>query len=67
MSLDKDMRKGVANLVNEVDQFNSIIETTDPGQREARMTEPLEQQLLGIIMIAQEAYRSLSTLLESTP
>jgi hypothetical protein len=68
MSLDRDMRKGVANLVNEVDQFNSIIETTDPGQRDvARMTEPLKQQLRGIIMIAQEAYRSLSTFLDSAP
>jgi hypothetical protein len=68
MSLDKDMRKQVAILVNEVDRFNSIIETTDLGQRDvARLTESLKLQLLGMIKIAQEAHRSLSAFLELAP
>ncbi len=64
MSLDKEMRMDVANLITEVDGINAIIETTDPGQRDvARMTENLKTQLLGMIKIAQTTYKSLSAFL----
>ena len=68
MLLDKAMRKQVADLVNGVDQFNSVIETTDPGQRDlARMTDALKTQLLGMIKIAQTAYGLLTKFVDDAP
>jgi hypothetical protein len=46
MGLPKALRQQAATLINDLDQYNSIIEAADPGQREeARLTE----QLRGIL------------------
>lgn len=68
MALDKEMRMKVADLVVEVDRFNSIIEVVDPGQHDqARMTEALKKQLLAMIKIAQPAYASLRRFVDEAP
>ena len=46
MSLPRKLRDNAIELVNAVDRYNSVIETTDPGQREeARLTQPLRALL----------------------
>jgi predicted HTH transcriptional regulator len=68
MTLDKEMRMKVADLIVEIDRFNSVIEVVDPGQGDsARITEPLRRQLLGMINIAQPAYASLMECVKEAP
>lgn len=64
--LEKGLRKSIATLVNEVDSYNSIIETVDPGQREnARLTEPLKRKLYEIELRARDIAAALEKITDS--
>ena len=64
--LRKNDRKTLAELVKEVDEYNSIIETVDQGQREkARLTESLKQKLYEIELRAQDIAAKLEVIVDS--
>jgi hypothetical protein len=68
LSLEKNIRNDVANLVVGVDRFNAVIETVDPAQRdEARMNEPLREKLRGMRTIADGACASLERFIAEAP
>ena len=54
--LEKPLRNKVAELINKIDDFSHVIETTDPGRRdEARLNQPLRDNLamastLGVVI-----------------
>ncbi|WP_342724672.1 ATP-binding protein [Bradyrhizobium sp. B097] len=66
--LEKSDRKAVAELVHEIDEYNSIIETVDPGQREnARLTEPLKRKLYEIELRARDIAGKLEKIIDEYP
>jgi hypothetical protein len=66
--LEKPLRSKVADLINRVDQFNSEIETVDPGRRdEARLTIPLKTNLAAAVAVCMEVSSALRTILEREP
>ena len=68
MALPKELRQKAAQLVNDVDQYNSIIETVDWGQREeARLTDRLRALLREIIANGNEICGGLLKVLEDEP
>lgn len=68
MALPRALRQRAAKLINDVDRYNSIIETVDPGQREeARLTEPLRALLGEIIANGDEICSGLLKVLEDEP
>jgi hypothetical protein len=63
--LSKRDRKAVAELINELDAYNSIIETVDPMQHErARLTDPLKRRLFEIEKRAEDISRALEIVLD---
>jgi hypothetical protein len=68
MALPQELRQKAARLINDVDRYNSIIETVDPGQREeARLTDPLRQLLRDIIGNGDKICGGLLKVLEDEP
>ena len=66
--LEKSDRKALAELVREIDEYNSIIETVDPGQREnARLTEPLKRKLYEIELRARDIAGKLEKVIDEYP
>ena len=63
--LGKRERKAVAEIVNELDAYNSIIETVDPMQQDrARLTDALKRRLFEIEKRAQDISQALETVLD---
>jgi len=68
MSLPRQLREEAANLIGNIDIYNSEIETVDPGQREnARLTEALLNLLRAIIDGGTKIYAGLSDVLQDQP
>jgi hypothetical protein len=68
MALPRPLRQGSAKLINLVDRYNSIIETTDPGGREeARLNEPLRKLLRETIETADTICGGLLEILKDEP
>ena len=68
MALPKGLRQKAAKLINDVDRYNSIIETVDPGQREeARLNDTLRALLSEIIANGNEICGGLLKVLEDEP
>jgi predicted HTH transcriptional regulator len=66
--LAKPLRNDVAELLKEVDEFNSVIETTDPGQNErARLNEARKKDLARMLGIGLRISSALEKLLSSEP
>jgi hypothetical protein len=66
--LAKPIRNDVAALVKEVDEFNSVIETTDPGQNErARLNEARKTDLARMFGIALRISNALEKILNAEP
>jgi hypothetical protein len=68
MALPQALRQKAAKLINDVDKYNSIIETVDPGQREeARLNDPLRALLSEIIANGDQICSGLLKVLEDEP
>lgn len=68
MELPKNLRQRAATLVNDLDQYNSIIEAADPGQREeARLTDRLREILGRIITNSGDISVGLTEILKDEP
>jgi hypothetical protein len=68
MELPKHLRQQAATLVNDLDQYNSIIEAADPGQREeARLTDKLRGLLARIIENSGSINAGLTEILKDEP
>jgi Putative DNA-binding domain len=68
MALPRELREKAARLINDLDEYNSIIETTDPGLRdEARLTERTRGLLHNIIGNGNAICDGLLTVLEDQP
>jgi hypothetical protein len=68
MGLPRDLRGKAAQLINDIDEYNSIIETADPGQREeTRLTDRLRQLLSKIIGNGNEICGGLLSVLQDQP
>ncbi|WP_164936803.1 AlbA family DNA-binding domain-containing protein [Bradyrhizobium vignae] len=66
--LPKPLRKEMSHLLREVDEFNSIIETTDPGQRDqARLNENRKKDLVTMFQIGLQISSALEQLLDVEP
>jgi predicted HTH transcriptional regulator len=63
---DKKDRKELAELVKEVDEYNSKIETVDQGRRgDARLTEPLKRKLYEMELSARNLAGKLEAIVDS--
>jgi hypothetical protein len=68
MALPRELRQKAARLINDVDNYNSIIETADPGQREeARLTDGLRELLHNITGNGDSICGGLLKVLEDEP
>jgi hypothetical protein len=68
MALPRELRGKAAQLINDLDEYNSIIETTDPGQRdEARLTDRSRGLLRNIIGNGNAICDGLVMVLEDQP
>jgi hypothetical protein len=68
MSLPRTLRHSAVRLVNAVDQYNSTIETIDPGQKEtARLNEPLKALLAEIQGLGNAICGGLLEVLKDEP
>ena len=68
MSLPRSLREEAANLIGNIDIYNSEIETVDPGQREkARLTDALVNLLRNIIDGGNRIYGGLTDVLQDQP
>jgi hypothetical protein len=68
MALPQELRQKAGRLINDVDRYNSVIETVDPGQREeARLTEPLRALLRDIIGNGEQICGGLLRVLQDEP
>jgi hypothetical protein len=68
MSLPRPLRTKAAELVNSVDEYNSLIETADPGQKDqARITEPLRTLLETMIANGADICAGLLEVLKDQP
>ena len=68
MSLPRSLRASAAHLINAIDEYNSVIETTDPGQREeARLTDRLRGLLDGIMKDGEQICGGLLEVLNDEP
>jgi hypothetical protein len=66
--LRKPLRNKVADLINRIDEFNHKIETADPGQREeARLNQPLKEDLATASRMGVEVSDALREILEKEP
>jgi hypothetical protein len=66
--LAKPLRNKVAELINKIDQFNSEIETVDPGRREeARLNKRLKSDLADAFAIGTEISSALREILDREP
>jgi hypothetical protein len=66
--LAKPIRDDAAKLVKEVDEFNSVIETTDPGQKElARLNNARKDDLARMLGIGLRISSALEKILSSEP
>jgi len=66
--LAKPIRNDVAALFKEVDEFNSVIETTDPGQNErARLNEARKADLARMLEIGLRISMALEKILNAEP
>jgi hypothetical protein len=66
--LEKPVREKVATLVNKVDEFNSVIELTDPGQREqARINNRLKEELADMLTLGGDISTGLREILTREP
>ena len=64
----KPVRNEVAEMIKAVDEYNSIIETVDPGRREeARLTERLKTHLAETMQRGFTISRALEVILEREP
>jgi hypothetical protein len=68
MSLPRSLREAAADLIGNIDIYNSEIETVDPGQREkARLTEALVNLLRAIVDGGSKIYAGLLDVLQDQP
>jgi hypothetical protein len=68
MSLPKELRQKAAQLIHAVDEYNSIIETIDPGRREqARLTTPTRELLEKVKSLGHVIGGGLVKVLEDEP
>ena len=68
MSLPLDLRGKAAELIGDVDEYNSEIETVDWGQKDqARLTDKLRGLLKSIIENGNEICDGLSDVLKDQP
>ncbi len=66
--LEKPDRKMLAELVREIDEYNSIIETVDQGQREnARLSDALKRKLSEIETRANDIADKLEKIIDEYP
>jgi hypothetical protein len=66
--LERGIRSSIAELVNEVDRYNSIIEVVDPGQREnARVSDRLKRMLFEIVTRCGDIDAALQRILATEP
>jgi hypothetical protein len=66
--LPKSIRQDAALLVAEIDAYNAVIETVDPGQKEeARVSEALKLKLTGMLNRAEELAVAVTVILEREP
>jgi hypothetical protein len=65
MSLPRLLRARAAELINGIDQYNSIIEIVDPGQREnARLNDRLRELLREMISSGDQICAGLTEVLK---
>jgi len=68
MSLPRPLRAMAARLINATDEYNSIVETVDAGQRgEARLSERLRELLREVINNGHQICGGLLEVLEDEP
>jgi hypothetical protein len=66
--LPKTIRDDAAKLVTQIDSYNSIIETIDPGQKDlARISEARKTELSEMLIIANKLSASVKTVLNQEP
>jgi hypothetical protein len=65
-SQTKTLREKLAVVIARVDRFNSIIETTDPGQREnARLNDNRKAHLTETFVIAHDISTAAEAILDA--
>lgn len=68
MALPKETRSLAVKLINAIDEYNSVVETIDPGQGDqARLNEPLLKLLTDIQGFGDTICGGLLTVLEDEP
>jgi hypothetical protein len=66
--LPKALREKVTGLIARLDRFNSVIETTDPGQREnARLNVERKTDLTQVFLMACDISTALEAILDAEP
>lgn len=66
--LEKPIRQHVATLIRMVDEYNSVVETIDPGHHEnARMSDRLRRRLLELRAVAGQVSGALTGVLDREP
>jgi hypothetical protein len=68
MALPRPLRRKAAALIGSIDEYNSLVETADPGQRDkARLTKPLRDLLASVEKDGIEIDRGLVDVLKDEP
>lgn len=68
MSLPRPLRAKAARLINATDEYNSIVETVDPGHREeARLNTPMRELLREVIRDGNDICAGLVEVLKDEP
>jgi hypothetical protein len=66
--LDRGDRKALSELIREIDEYNSTIETVDQGQRgNARLTDALRRKLFEIEARARDIVGKLERIIDEYP
>jgi hypothetical protein len=68
MALPRPLRRKAGSLVGDVDAYNSLVETVDPGQRDnARLTAGMHERLTRIVTNGTEIGQGLVEVLKDEP
>jgi hypothetical protein len=68
MSLPRPLRASAAKLIQKIDEYNSIVETVDPGHGEkARLNNPLREHLKTVVASGGDICAGLLDVLKDEP
>jgi hypothetical protein len=65
--LEKSIRQLVGRLLQMIDEFNSVVETVNPGQQNVTVSQQFRRQLLELRIVAEQVSGALTLVLEREP